>query len=115
MTDEGQATAHPATAQPASSQAVTEPATDAEAPKPGGNPARNESVVTRLMRAGSDEVAGAARRGRAYAGNLSGEARDIARLVERRLAEVAVRPLRIHALDQLEIQRASLCTGSSGR
>ncbi|MGO9496716.1 MAG: hypothetical protein ACLQA5_08425 [Solirubrobacteraceae bacterium] len=106
MTDDVQATAHPATAQPASRQAATEPVTQPQAAKPGGDPARNESVVTRLMRAGSDEV-DALLEALGMREQLSGEAQDIARLVERRLAEVAWGD-HSHALDQLEIQRAFL-------
>ena len=71
-----------------------------------GEPARNESVVTRLMRAGNDEV-DALLTALGMREQLSGEAQDIARLIERRLAEVAWGD-HSHALDQLEIQRAFL-------
>ena len=67
---------------------------------------RNESVVTRLMRAGTGEV-DALLEALGMREQLSGEAQDIARLIERRLAEVAWGD-HAHALDQLEIQRAFL-------
>lgn len=71
-----------------------------------GEPARNESIVTRLMQAGTDEV-DAVLEAAGMRGQLSGEAQDIARLIERRLAEVAWGD-HAHAVDQLEIQRAFL-------
>jgi hypothetical protein len=71
-----------------------------------GDTTRNESVVTRLMRAGNDEV-DALLEALGMRDQLSGEAQDIARLIERRLAEVAWGD-HAHALDQLEIQRAFL-------
>ncbi len=74
--------------------------------QPSGDPARGESVVTRLMRAGNDEV-DALLTALGMREELSGEAQDIARLIERRLAEVAWGD-HSHALDQLEIQRAFL-------
>lgn len=113
MTDDVQATAHPATAQPASRQAATEPVTQPQAAKPGGDPARNESVVTRLMRAGSDEV-DALLEALGMREQLSGEAQDIARLVERRLAEVAWGDRSTRSTNSRSSAR-SLCTGSSGR
>jgi Protein of unknown function (DUF4231) len=67
---------------------------------------RGESVVTRLMAAGNDEV-DALLEALGMRAQLSGEAQDIARLIERRLAEVAWGD-HSHALDQLEIQRAFL-------
>jgi len=67
---------------------------------------RNESVVTRLMRAGTGEV-DALLEALGMREQLSGEAQDIARLIERRLAEIAWGD-HAHALDQLEIQRAFL-------
>ena len=73
---------------------------------PNGEPARNESIVTRLMQAGNDEV-DALLEALGMRAQLSGEAQDIARLIERRLAEVAWGD-HSHALDQLEIQRAFL-------
>jgi hypothetical protein len=73
---------------------------------PNGEPGRNESIVTRLMRAGNDEV-DALLEAVGMRAQLSGEAQDIARLIERRLAEVAWGD-HSHALDQLEIQRAFL-------
>ncbi|MBV8216894.1 MAG: hypothetical protein JO325_00400, partial [Solirubrobacterales bacterium] len=45
---------------------------------------------------------------------LSGEAQDIARLIERRLAEIPLGD-HAHALDQLEIQRAFLVHRFIGR
>jgi hypothetical protein len=82
--------------------------TKAEPPngEPSRNPSRNESVVTRLMRAGNDEV-DALLEAAGMRARLSGEAQDIARLIERRLAEVAWGD-HSHAVDQLEIQRAFL-------
>lgn len=71
-----------------------------------GEPPRSESLVTRLMRAGNDEV-DALLEAAGMRGQLSGEAQDIARLIERRLAEVAWGD-HSHAVDQLEIQRAFL-------
>ena len=87
---------------------VTEqqPVATSPAPQAGGEPGRNESVVTRLMRAGNDEV-DALLTALGMREQLSGEAQDIARLIERRLAEVAWGD-HSHALDQLEIQRAFL-------
>jgi hypothetical protein len=74
--------------------------------EPTGDPGRKESIVTRLMRAGNDEV-DALLEALGMRAQLSGEAQDIARLIERRLAEVAWGD-HAHALDQLEIQRAFL-------
>jgi len=71
-----------------------------------GDPARNESVVTRLIHAGNDEV-DALLIAVGMREQLSGEAQDIARLIERRLAEVDWGD-HAHAVDQLEIQRAFL-------
>ena len=82
------------------------PVATSPAPQAGGEPARNESVVTQLMRAGNDEV-DALLTALGMREQLSGEAQDIARLIERRLAEVAWGD-HSHALDQLEIQRAFL-------
>ncbi|HUA04036.1 MAG TPA: hypothetical protein VMB27_09040 [Solirubrobacteraceae bacterium] len=83
---------------------------DAQAAGPvtaaGSDTDRNESVVTRLMRAGTGEV-DALLEALGMREQLSGEAQDIARLIERRLAEVAWGD-HAHALDQLEIQRAFL-------
>jgi hypothetical protein len=77
-----------------------------QAGPPNGEPDRNESVVTRLMRAGNDEV-DALLEASGMRAQLSGEAQDIARLIERRLAEIAWGG-HAHAVDQLEIQRAFL-------
>lgn len=77
-----------------------------QAEPPNGESARSESVVTRLMRAGNDEV-DALLEAVGMRAELSGEAQDIARLVERRLAEIAWGD-HAHALDELEIQRAFL-------
>ena len=71
-----------------------------------GETGRSESIVTRLMRAGNNEV-DALLEALGMRAQLSSEAQDIARLVERRLAEVAWGD-HAHALDQLEIQRAFL-------
>jgi hypothetical protein len=80
--------------------------TDQIQAEPNGEPGRNDSIVTRLMRAGNDEV-DALLEAVGMRAQLSGEAQDIARLIERRLAEVAWGD-HSHALDQLEIQRAFL-------
>ena len=77
-----------------------------QAEPPRGEPARSESVVTRLMRAGNDEV-DALLEAAGMRAQLSGEAQDIARLIERRLAEIAWGD-HSHAVDQLVIQRAFL-------
>jgi hypothetical protein len=76
----------------------------------GGEPARNESIVTKLINAGTDE-ADALLEALGMREKLSGEAQDIARLIERRLADIAANDSeRPHApaLDHLEIQRAFL-------
>jgi hypothetical protein len=67
-------------------------------------PKRGESIVTRLMHKGSDEV-DALLEALGMRAQLSGEAQDLARLVERRLAQ-ADWGTHSDALDQLEIQRA---------
>jgi hypothetical protein len=77
-----------------------------QAEKPATEPARGESIVTRLMRMGSDEV-DALLEALGMRAKLSGEAQDIARLIERRLAHVAWGD-HSAAVDQLEIQRAFL-------
>ena len=90
-------------AEPAS--AATPPAAQTQS-----EPARNESVVTRLINAGSDE-ADALLEAVGMREKLSGEAQDLARLIERRLADVAARDYdhpHAPALDHLEIQRAFL-------
>ena len=69
-------------------------------------PRRSESVVTRLMHKGNDEV-DALLEALGMRAQLSGEAQDLARLVERRLAQVDWGS-HAEALDQLEIQRAFL-------
>lgn len=76
------------------------------APPPNGDPARGESIVTRLMHRGADEV-DALLQALGMREQLSGEAKDLARLIERRLAQAAWGD-HSHALDQLEIQRAFL-------
>jgi hypothetical protein len=75
-----------------------------------GEPARNESIVTSLMHEGKDEV-DALIEAVGYRKGLSGEAQDLARLIERRLADVAAEQYdspHALALDHLEIQRAFL-------
>jgi hypothetical protein len=69
-------------------------------------PKRGESVVTRLMRKGNDE-ADALLEALGMRAQLSGEAQDLARLVERRLAQIDWGS-HSQALDQLEIQRSFL-------
>jgi hypothetical protein len=80
--------------------------TDAGEPAPAAQPARGESIVTRLMRRGNDEV-DALLEALGMREQLSGEAQDLARLVERRLAQVEW-GTHSQALDELEIQRAFL-------
>lgn len=77
-----------------------------EADQAHADPGRGESIVTRLMRKGSDEV-DALLEALGMREQLSGEARDLARLVERRLAEIDW-GTHAQALDQLEIQRSFL-------
>jgi hypothetical protein len=86
---------------PASAAAATQPA----AP-PNGEPGRGESIVTRLMRQGEAET-DALLEAAGMRAKLSGEAQDLARLVERRLVQI---PWGDHAqaVDQLDIQRAFL-------
>ncbi len=73
-------------------------------PKP--EPRRSESVVTRLMHKGNDEV-DALLEALGMRAQLSGEAQDLAQLIERRLAAVDW-GTHTQAVDQLEIQRAFL-------
>jgi Protein of unknown function (DUF4231) len=79
---------------------------NAGAASSGNGPARGESIVTRLMRAGNAEV-DALLEALGMRAALSGEAQDLARLVERRLAQVAWGD-HSQALDQLDVQRAFL-------
>jgi hypothetical protein len=67
---------------------------------------RSDSIVTRLMHKGNDEV-DALLEALGMRAQLSGEAQDLARLVERRLAQIEWGS-HTEALDQLEIQRAFL-------
>jgi hypothetical protein len=69
-------------------------------------PDRGESVVTRLMHKGNAEV-DALLEAAGMRAQLSGEAQDLARLIERRLAE-ADWGTHAEAVDQLDIQRAFL-------
>ena len=96
---------------PSTQPAATSEAATTASTSPGGDePARNESIVTRLMNAGTDE-ADALLEALGMRDKLSGEAQDIARLIERRLADVAARDFdhpHAPALDHLEIQRAFL-------
>ena len=81
--------------------------TDQTSAKPAAtDPARSESIVTRLMHKGNDEV-DALLEALGMRAQLSGEAKDLARLVERRLAEIDW-GTHSQALDQLEIHRAFL-------
>src|ERR1700733_5789431 len=72
----------------------------------GGEPDRDESIVTRLMHQGAAEV-DALLEAVGMREQLSGEGEDIARLIERRPATLAW-VNHSQALDQLEIQRAFL-------
>jgi hypothetical protein len=74
--------------------------------QPALAPSRGESVVTRLMRMGNAEV-DAVLAAAGMRAQLSGEAQDLARLIERRLAE-ADWDTHAEAVDQLDIQRAFL-------
>jgi hypothetical protein len=86
------------------SKAVTsEPADTTQA---SSAPPRGESVVTRLMRTGSAEV-DALLEAAGMRAQLSGEAQDLARLIERRLAEIDW-GTHAEAVDQLDVQRAFL-------
>jgi hypothetical protein len=88
----------------------TQPAPQPSAPADEGDPNRSMSIVTQLMQEGSDETQ-ALLDAVGLRGDLSGEARDIARLIERRLAALAAdKHLHPHApaIDDLEIQRAFL-------
>jgi hypothetical protein len=78
-----------------------------EAGKPAkSEPRRGESIVSRLMRKGNDEV-DALLEALGMRAQLSGEGQDLARLVERRLAQVDW-GTHSEALDQLDIQRSFL-------
>jgi len=79
-------------------------------PPGGDDPDRKLSFVSQKMEQGVDETQ-ALLDAVGLRGNLSGEARDIARLIERRLAALAAdKHLHPHApaIDDLEIQRAFL-------
>lgn len=79
----------------------------ASGPAPASpDPGRGESIVTRLMGKGSDE-ADALLEALGMRAQLSGEAKDLARLVERRLAQIEWGS-HSEALDQLEVQRSFL-------
>ncbi len=69
-------------------------------------PRRGESIVSRLMHKGNDEV-DALLEALGMRAQLSGEAQDLARLVERRLAQIEW-GTHAQALNQLEIQRSFL-------
>jgi hypothetical protein len=75
-------------------------------PPAGPEPRRGDSVVTRLMKKGNDEV-DALLQALGMRAQLSGEAQDLARLVERRLAQIEW-GTHSEALEQLEIQRSFL-------
>jgi hypothetical protein len=96
--------------EPDATTPVTGNPTSTEGAPPGdparGDPARGESIVSRLIHRGADEV-DALLEALGMREQLSGEAQDIARLIERRLAQAAWGD-HSHALDQLEIQRAFL-------
>ncbi|HUB03526.1 MAG TPA: hypothetical protein VMA76_00595 [Solirubrobacteraceae bacterium] len=74
------------------------------------DPDRKLSIVSQLMQDGADETQ-ALLDAVGLRGDLSGEARDIARLIERRLAVIAAAQYdspHAPAIDHLEIQRAFL-------
>jgi hypothetical protein len=85
---------------------AAQPLVDSATAQGDGSPQRGESVVTRLMRAGNDEV-DALLEAVGMRNQLSGEAQDLTRLVERRLAQIEW-GTHSAALDELEIQRAFL-------
>jgi hypothetical protein len=70
------------------------------------DPGRGKSIVTRLMDTGANET-DALLEALGMRAALSGEAKDLARLVERRLAQIDW-GTHSEALDQLEIQRSFL-------
>ncbi len=132
MTNETEAPLDPATAtadppvtarrqrltKPSNQPAAVQPSAPAESAAavatptaPGeGDPNRSMSIVTQLMQEGTDETQ-ALLDAVGLRGNLSGEARDIARLIERRLAVIAASQYaspHAPAIDHLEIQRAFL-------
>lgn len=74
--------------------------------QPNGEPNRGESLVTTLMHQGVAE-ADALLDAVGMREHLSGEAQDLARLVERKLAQIDWGD-HSHAVDELEIQRAFL-------
>lgn len=80
---------------------------EAGRPAPGeSDPGRGKSIVTRLMDKGSDET-DALLEALGMRAQLSAEAKDLARLVQRRLAQIDW-GTHSEALDQLEIQRSFL-------
>jgi hypothetical protein len=86
------------------------PPAKAPIPSPGSDPARSKTIVTQLIDAGRDET-DALLEAVGMRQELSGEAQDLARLIERRLADVACQQYdhpHAPALDHLEIQRAFL-------
>jgi hypothetical protein len=92
----------------ATAEAAT--AANASTAQGGDDADRKESIVTYLMHQGSDET-DALLAAVGLREDLSGEAQDIARLIERRLAVVAAQDYEhphAPALDDLEIQRAFL-------
>jgi hypothetical protein len=102
MTQKTEAPPAPPTAAP--------PAGKAPIPPAAGRPARQDSIVTQYMRDGINET-DALLKAVGMREELSGEAQDIARLVERRLADIASQQYKhphAPALDHLEIQRAFL-------
>jgi hypothetical protein len=99
---------------PSRQPAAVQPSPPAEPPTSTAlgedDPNRSMSIVTQLMQQGSDETQ-ALLDAVGLRGNLSGEARDIARLIERRLAVIAADQYNsphAPAIDHLEIQRAFL-------
>ncbi len=96
-------------AQPSAPTEPTAPSGTSIAPG-ADDPDRKLSIVSQMMEQGTDETQ-ALLDAVGLRGDLSGEARDIARLIERRLAALAAdKHLHPHApaIDELEIQRAFL-------
>jgi hypothetical protein len=113
QTDAEKAAANQPTLTNGGNAAVATTATEpGDARDPSSAPSRGESVVTRLMRIGNAEV-DALLEAVGMRAKLSGEAQDLARLVERRLAEVDW-GTHAEAVDQLEIQRAFLAHRFTG-
>ncbi len=95
---------------PAPAPAQAQAAATSSIPQASDGTERAKSIVTQYMDAGIDET-DALLKAVGLRDELSGEAQDLARLIERRLADVASQQYKhphAPALDHLEIQRAFL-------